>query len=227
MDREIARLRLSFTALAIACLLISVSSARGAAILDQSFDAVAQGGMTGASINHFGVSSAQSFEVGTSGILTEVGLQIRRKILPAPNADLIVEIRQLVGGIPGSGTATLANTTIALNQIPIFNFGASSVFVRVHLSSFALIVEPGDVLAIFARASGSGDFVWIQAPNDEYTQGTAFVSGDFGSTFVFPLGSSEFDYGFETSVTPVPVPGSAFLPMLCAAIVLRVSHMRT
>jgi hypothetical protein len=183
------------------CLFFSSSVASHAdegEILDQSFDAVAAGGL----IFSFVLEAeqpylGQTFTVGVSGELSRVGTQIFRSGIH-PKGDVTLSILSLVDGIPETAVE-VASVTIPYEQIPVMTIPVPTGFVDVDLSESPIFVSKGSVFAIALNYSGPGTYLWRYNFEDLYTRG--------GSIKRRPLQDWQyigmpFDFGFRTFVTP-------------------------
>ena len=184
--------------LGLAILAASLSNVQSLqADLDQSFDP------TGNRTLHSTIGSpplgkdlAQTFTVGLTGVLTGVDVYVMRLV---GDADLIVEVRPTVGGVPvESDVAALASVVIPRASVPL----PSDVgFTSVDLTSFRVNVLAGQVLAIVLRTQGQTTYQWEGSAGNKYVGGALFSRSPSWAV-VHP----NFDLGFQTFVQPFAIP---------------------
>ncbi len=176
-------------------------------VLDQSNPGPLAGSVA-TGVNSFGVDIAlgQVFEVGTTGTLARVELDL--VLRDAPNQLLDFDIRPTVAGVPQFGDApTLASVSLDLSP---FSGSFESRNVAVDLSAFNLAVDVGDQLAIVLRSdniiSGTGStgtYAWEQSNGtDQYANGAAYIRRDADPWVV--INNSSPDFGFRTFVAVIP-----------------------
>ena len=195
-------------------LITSITTRAGAApILDQSFDPTF--GLKFAFGNGTGrfPENAQTFTVGIAGVLSKVNVKLENVFGPGA-LDVSLRVMPTIGGIPvEDDAAALATATIPTSSIDGLGF------VEVDLTSFGVLVSPGDVLAIALSTDpvpGFEDFptYFWQSGDGTYQRGEPFLrdTQNFPTwTAVGPLGSN-VDLGFQTFVdTTVPEPSSLVL----------------
>jgi hypothetical protein len=186
-----------------------------ASILDQSFIPSPSAAYQGNIIRSFGgsyVDQAQTFTVGVDGTLTNVEVLIEGF---NQTADLLVDIRPTVGGIPIlDDQAILGEVAIPGTTIP----GFPHTFINVDFSSQNIQVTSGSVLALVLKIDRSsvlgGDYSWRGETGDLYTSGVAYTRADFGSGYEWlapTSGGLTVDYGFKTFVNPIPIPSALWL----------------
>jgi hypothetical protein len=144
-------------------------------------------------------SVAESFTAGLGGGIDQVDLYLGK--ISSPTAPLIVEIRNVSGGTPGS--VTLASANALASGVP-----TSPAFVAIHFAVPAL-VSPGTQYAIVAYSSTSGgnEYTWYRSGStpDPYPGGVLFVSSTTPPSTWVP--SPTVDLAFKTYVaTPVATP---------------------
>jgi hypothetical protein len=178
------------TALACALCLI-VPGAALAGTIDQQ-----QTGATGPQAEVYSNQSwAQTFTAGLSGGLDQVDLNLAQQILghSAPTTALTVEIRNVVGGVPG-GTV-LGAQSIAPTAPPVY---PANGFVAVSFSPSVPVVA-GSQYAIVASTTGgsSGEYGWYGAGGDTYTHGDPFFQQPPAGAWMMP---ATLDLAFRTYV---------------------------
>ena len=122
---------------------------------------------------------AQTFTVGTGGILSAVDLGLTA----GPDADLLSPASRLLnfaimstsGGVPSS---VLFSTTIDSGLLPTLPFFVAVPATTVDVSSAAISVNAGDVLAIRLFGGGANPNDWtIWATNDTGALPDAYTGG--------------------------------------------------
>jgi hypothetical protein len=117
-------------------------------------------------------------------------------------------LRATTGGgapIANDGT-TLANVTVPGASVP-----TTSGLFNVDVSSFGLLVNPGDALAIVLRISSGAGFNWARDSGNPYAGGVSYFRFPSAGINNWALDSC-CDKGFQTFVEPaVPEPGSMLL----------------
>lgn len=201
-----------------AALLGAGNLARATPVLDQTFDAVAAGSSGGLNIEST-QEVAQTFRVGVEGKLVSLGIQVRRYGFDLPDADLLVELRPTIAGLPDADDASvLAALTIPATLVPLF-VPIVDTFVEVDLGPYSVFVNPGDELAIVLRNPGTGVYVWLNAVDDPYSGGATYArrfSPDWGQV------QPNLDSGFQTYV---PEPGA--LELAGAALLMLLVLLRS
>jgi hypothetical protein len=208
-------------------LFLSASEARGLSLhhLDQSY-VVNQSG----SYSSHGIVSdfrfAQTFRVGTSGLLAQVDVQVHSYAGYPHNPDLLTKPlvfrlnTVLPSGFPSS--TTLASVTIPGDQVPL---SSPPNLVSLDLTAANIEVTAGQKLAILlstalpAPPRGQppvASYGWFFLPENGYADGTSWYSFQFNRWV-----QQDYDLGFQTYVTPVPEPSSFALLGLGAALLLR------
>jgi len=169
---------------------------------------------------------AETFSVGTSGILTQLDLSIFN---PNPGStafpdSLTIGINRTSAGQPG-------NTVLQSMTVPLADVTTD----RSSITSFTgwnVDVKAGDVLAIVLSTGALGNYGW--STSCCYSGGDMFLSNGSGFTPIFPNTSGiPADFVFRTfvessdpSVSATPEPASLLLLAsgLTAAFVRRVRH---
>jgi hypothetical protein len=171
---------------------------------DQKYDSIAAGSSSAATIDST-TDCAQTFTVGTGGLLDRIGLQVVREDA-STNADLLFDIRETAAGVPiESDATTLASLTIPAASVPL-TLGKGEFF-SVDVLSSAIEVTPGEVLAVVLRAPDAttalNRYQWSNGPNaDDYSDGDPYTRTTGNWT---PASS---DAGFQTLVV-LPEPSTA------------------
>lgn len=153
-----------FAAACIAALSFA-SVAQGAVIVDQ------EQAMVDASAGFLGVGGdeeqklAQSFTVGVDGDLAG----LRLPIIGCGSGDLVITIRQIIGGRPGG--PALRTLTVPPSDVPFTFTGFTDFFFATSLA-----VNAGDVLAFTVETVGDGSFCSYATPpnGDLYARGEGF-----------------------------------------------------
>lgn len=186
-------------ALVATALLFGAAPLWATPILDQEYDAVADGSNGGLNIQS-DQQVAQTFTVGIGGRLVRVDVQARTSTADPPSGDLLFDIRPTVGGVPvEDDTLALANVAIPATDVPPF-VPFTGDFVSVDLSAFSISVTPGDVLAIVLRHFDTGSYVWLAQ-----SEGLGVLYDDgagFARRFSPTWGrlQPDTDFGFRTFV---------------------------
>jgi hypothetical protein len=161
---------------------------------------------------------AQTFEVGLSGALDRVEVELARNVSPGPDG-MTLEIR-----------ATLPNgspTTSALASVfvPAADVSTSFHFMDIDLGPFSLMVTQGERLAVVLRSDidpQGNPFVWRGDAPGGYTHGTVYI--DRGTEGFGLL--SGYDLGFRTymDTTVIPEPSSLALLFSAAGVLIFRRH---
>lgn len=213
------------TCLLTLALLLSAPEAPGLGLLDQSY-VVDMSDRYSSYIIVSGVSFAQTFRVGTSGLLSQVDLQINAYSGLPPNPDLlnsplVLRINTVLpGGVPGA--TTLASFTIPSDRIPLYS---PPNLVSVDLTAANITVTAGQRLALLLSAdlpaaprgeAPPASYGWFFLPENGYANGTGWYT--YQPNQWVP---QSHDLGFQTYVTPIPEPsGFAFLGLGFATLIL-------
>src|SRR5919109_876106 len=118
----------------------------------------------------FARSAAQTFTAGLSGQLDQVDLPLAKSI--QTDGPLTVEIRDVVGGAPG--TAVLASAAVPAASVPLGGT-QQAVFVAAPFDSPA-DVAAGSQYAIGAYTGGDDVYNWGRAAADAHPGGALFRS---------------------------------------------------
>jgi hypothetical protein len=180
--------------------LLCHATARGQAVLDQSYDPGNVGGFTFNSTNPL----AQTFTVGITGQLTQADIRAYN-FFGGANAPLTLAIYTVNPGIPFPSLGSL----LATASLPQSSVPSTSGFVGFDYSASPPSVTTGQVLAMVASTTGSFSYLWEGRTPGLYPAGQAHsVSG----TTLFNTGAGPtFDFGFRTFVRPIPEPGTLLL----------------
>ncbi len=175
-------------------LLIPAAATLAVPIVDQSH-VITQS--TGGRIIFAGDSPAQTFTVGSAGLLPQVDVLLLRDT--GDIGGLALELWPVVAGGP-AGSTPLFSTPINPNVVPV----NSPAFVPIDVTAGGLHVSPGDQFAI--AVSGTAG---LSDPNASWSSGFPGYNagGKFSRSGVWEIGSSDFDYGFRTWVDPAISPG--------------------
>lgn len=222
-------MKTSVLALALALALVPRASA---GILDQSYEPASSSGY----IVELTQTLAQTFQVGQTGLLDSVDLELARHFFAAPDP-LVMEIRTLRGdGAPG--TSILASHSVLATELT-----TSFEWLSIDLHTFNLHVNAGDRLAIVlhtasdevAPGGGINPYAW-RGEIGSYTRGSTFVLRP-GLDWTGPVGpdvdwgGTILDMGFRTFVktgqfTPVPEPSTLGFCLAGAALLLGARVLR-
>ena len=112
------------------------------------------------------LSGAQTITAGRTGVLDRVDLDLRRP--PSRTGPLTVELREVLGGSPG--TRVLASAALPAASVPTA-FG----FVAVEFARPASIAA-GTPYAIVAHTTQANRYVWQCTVTDLYLRGQLFLS---------------------------------------------------
>jgi len=194
----------------LACLFVLYSAAwpASAATLDQQFLPDPGNGL----IIERAQSVAQTFTVGLSGLLDRIDVNVARNAV-APPEGMTLEIRST---LPEGG---LAPDVLASIFIPGADVPAVFQYMEFDVTSFALTVTAGDVLALVLKSDavppgGNVDpFAWAADEAGGYGGGRVYA--DVGSGFNPITG---WDVGFRTFVQATTVPAPASLPLLVSGV---------
>jgi hypothetical protein len=186
-------------AISLACAFAAFTPATGAALagtLDQSqsnFDELG----TGAFLSYQN-SFAQTFKAGITGNVDKVELQLSRT--NAPDAPLVVELRDAPGGSPGG-------TILSGLTLPAANIPTSKAFLPIGLTGHVTAGTEYTIIAHSSATSGTGFYTWgSSSAVNPYPAGDLFVAT--GSTGNGPwvtgesTGNFTGDLTFRTYVVP-------------------------
>jgi hypothetical protein len=169
-------------------------------ILDQSYDAFADGSISGIIVGST-QAPAQTFTVGLAGLLAHVDVQIFQDPLQSPDGDLTLSILDTTGGVPANN---LGNITIPKSDV--LAGGGTGDFVTVDVSSLGVLADVGDIFAIELTFFGNGHYVWTD--HDLFPTGSGYSGGN--EYWRVPPSSTwaalPWDAGFKTYVETVPEP---------------------
>lgn len=144
---------------------------------------------------------AQTFTVGLSGLLSGFDVYLST---PGSGGTLTFKVYHTIGGVPDLGSASLAEATINISDLP--DYPNDPIFYSGDLSGSGLMVTLGDVYALVVQ--GSGQATW----RGEYDDGSGFAlphyagGAAYGPTWTEPLGLLGGDLGFRTYVDTASVP---------------------
>ncbi|MHC4341408.1 MAG: PEP-CTERM sorting domain-containing protein [Planctomycetota bacterium] len=190
----------------MALLLLAADVCHADSILDQSYDPSSSDAAAVVGLSNV-VDWAQTFTVGTTGILTSVEVKIFRSPDDIIVDPLLFDVRSTNSGAPAAsdiGSAILFSTSLSASSI-----STTAGFASVNLGSAAVPVSSGDVLAIVLRSDDS--------VNDAYHWKGTKANGYSGGGAFFRIGSGNWksgtpaDLAFKTNLTPTPEPGSIAL----------------
>ncbi len=157
-----------------------------------------------------GWSYGQSFTVGLDGTLTRIDFQLGRNA--GVTEPLQVQLCTTIGDLPDlDPSALLFSGTIAAADVPVQTF-TSTFDTSIDLSSAAPLVARGEKLVVLLSSSDNGWYNWDNSGyfnNNPYANGTAIQSIPTSPAWG---AINNWDFGFQTWVTPVPEP-SALLPV--------------
>jgi hypothetical protein len=157
---------------------------------------------------------AQTFTVGTSGLLTSFEVAMRGS--PGGGTSDF-EIWSTSGGVPEA----IPGTTLAAGTV---SFGDGQAWVGADISAFGLNVTVGDMLALVqigGSSTGSGD--WAGTEGGGYTGGVGFStfftdpSGAWHDELVQAGGVD--DLGFRTYIDPAAIPEPSALALISLSLV--------
>ena len=200
MRKLIGTLTAGFVVLAV-----SAREVRADPILDQEYDPSS----TNSTAYIGGTSSvdwSQTFDVGTTGTLTDIEVKIFKGSTSVTGA-LLFDVRKTSSGTPtesDTGSDILFSASIAAGDI-----GTTASFFNIDLGSGAFSVASGDVLAIVLRSADStlGAYQWKGTNTDGYSDGGAYTRLGTGTWHTNTIK----DFAFRTFVDPVPEPSTIVL----------------
>lgn len=169
--------------------------------------------------NGFFIERAQTFTVGTTGILSRIELRVYNDRGNAVDP-LIVDVRTVVGGIP-------SDPNTGPNILESFSFDAASVSTSqtniLGIDLAGISVTAGDMLAIGVRTTGSAIFQynWWASNFPGYADGSGYNRVPGASNWGFNPAAQ--DYSFRTFVT-VSEPGALMLTFIGIATLVRIRH---
>ncbi len=198
----------------LAALFLGAGTVQAAPILDQVYDPSPPS--LGSILTVDKLDAVQTFTVGVGGTLTNVEFLVSRNA--GTVSDLLFDVRATTaGGAPiEDDLTTLASVTIPGASI---STSLPAGFINVDISSFGVIVSPGDVLAFALRPTAGEGFNWGKGGGNPYPGGASywrFASAGI-TTWTFDVSA---DMGFKTYVDPVPEPASLALMLVAGAVML-------
>ncbi len=194
--------------LAIFC--ISTQTCQAMVVLDQSVNATRNGGITVAD----GKLIGQTFIAGRNGLLSQVGIQLRKS---SATEDATLLIYNASNNEP---TTSLGSVAIPVSSI---GFGGLVPFPYVDLdvSSLGINVTAEQELAIVITYDGNGSYFWPDAPAtpaDVYPDGRSVLLTEQHGWLPVLIPR---DYGFRTFVELVPEPSTLILALTGLPLTLR------
>jgi hypothetical protein len=162
---------------------------------------------TGGNILFAGDAPAQTFTVGSAGLLSQVDVLLRRDT--ADIGTLALELWPVVGGGPAGSTPLFS---IPINTSTITT-SSTPAYVPINVSAGGIYVTPGDEYAIALSGSAS-----LSGPHAAWYGG--FPGYSAGAKFdrygAWETDSADFDYGFKTwvdsALSPAGLQTSSFTP---------------
>ena len=179
------------------CLLLLLAHAQSssALVLDQSY----AGGTGNAALGITSLTNAQVFEVGVTGTLASVDVELFK--FGAPSSDIMVDILPVSAGVPTA--ASLGNRTLAAADV-----AGTAAFISIDFTADAIDMAVGESYAIALSVTSldsSNFFLWNAGFDNRsdplYSGGDSCVSSD-GSTFGC---IATRDFHFRTFVNEAPV----------------------
>jgi hypothetical protein len=192
-------MRLLFIIATAVLLSIAAAASAAAETLDQQNDATGSG--TSDTASPFGQEIAQTFTVGITGTLTRIETQINT--IFGSGGTVILTVFNTSGGVPN---ASLGSASKAWDAIPSGGFAFQSF----DVSSFAIPVHAGDVMAFGIKSSGETGFGLRSTFNmSTYAGGEAKFRAYGTPPGPWQSFSFSHDYGFKTYVlaSPTGIPG--------------------
>jgi hypothetical protein len=198
-------------------------AARGAVVLDQSFDPTGHitlnAGIAGSSSNQ---ERAQTFKVGVTGFLTRV--DVFSEVFFTPKGSLIMDLRGTVAnGAPDPALTPLG--VLATVSVPATSFPAApnGAFVTFTLDT-PLPVFANTTLAIGLHVSSGGStFGLLGSTGDPYVPGKEYERQPPNHNWA---NEADYDLGFRTFVEPVPLPSGLGAGIFAAVGVLVARQWR-
>jgi hypothetical protein len=167
---------------------------------------------------------AQTFTVGKTGYLDEVGLQISRSAGITGGSPVFRILPTTGDGAPTTAVGNdLYSAVLDLNSIPVIST-APSPFTTVDVSSARLWVNAGDRLALTLERAGSGSPPWLvwDLVAQGYENGMLYTRHT-PELWVVPSVSipNQTDAGFRTYIAVPEPPAIATAALLFMAVGLR------
>lgn len=183
--------------IAICASLLTAGAVHAAPILDASN--IVGGGAAAFSLQPSNFW-AQSFTVGSEGLLSQIDLQIGK--FAGATSDVRFEIRPLVDGLPTTTDAgMLYRSSISIDDLPVINsLSDPPPLVSVDVTDAGIHAKPGDEYVISLRRSGGSPVAAWRAEPNSYDDGTGF----FRSLLNIPWSPVDQDLGFQAWVDPTP-----------------------
>ncbi len=175
-----------------------------------------EGSMIYGAQSDFYLFMAQTFTVGISGDLVQVGVELVRG--PTTTTPMEMQIRSVDGSGAPTGTV-LATTSVEAAAVSDDFYAIGEVFF--DLSSNPITAASGDRLAIVLMSPSEGVYVWVAAATSgPYGGGNAYHDqGAFGN-------DETFDFSFRTyMLVPEPAP-VALVVVGLGGLLLRRSRAR-
>lgn len=197
-----------------------------AIVLDQSnIFVIDPNGEIGGPTEDFFQSAGQTFTVGIAGRLAQIGLQIQQGADGATD-DALLSIFTFDGA--ALGAAPLGSVPIPASSVPAFSNFTSAPFAFFDVSTLAIDVAVGQMLAILVSFTGNetGGSYFIfddEMPPVPYERGISFTIGTVDGFFI-PIETR--DLGFQTfvqvpAVVPLPASGVLLLAAVAATAAMR------
>ena len=182
--------------LSLFAFLISIGPLHAQEILDQSSPVVGRFTSVGADRGDV----AQVFDVGITGQLTRVDLQLATPPRN-PDAPLILDIRTTTGNAPiVTNDGSLADSSVMFDSF-------DPVTISFDLSNDNLFVVEGDQLAMAIRSESTRWYAILGSTGNAYPAGESFERESFSSDPWIPI-TNDFDAAFSTFIT-VPEPAQS------------------
>jgi hypothetical protein len=174
--------------------------------VDQVYDPTGANPYWGGGFSYLdpGQERAQTFQVGTTGVLTQVDVWVYR-FFNDVHGDLVLDIRatQPSGAPTSTAGGQLLTTTMASTAVPVQGSGAISF----DLSSFNLYVTQGEELAIVVHEApdpnGDVTYQWSGGGSDPYPAGQSWERA-IGNHDWAADPQADVDWGFRTFVNAAP-----------------------
>ena len=211
--------RIAFVSMVLASVTVSARAAK----LDQSFVPSPQPSLF-STVGDLGTGDkaeqAQTFTVGTNGLLTQVNLDLMGY---GTGNGLLLEIRRTTpNGLPSEAPSDLLGAALSSAK------GTTDPqFIPFYLGDLAPQVQVGEKLALVLKSPGSGSYGWLGATGDPYPQGSVATRGSYyNNQWASPVDLGGPDLGFQTYVAPVPEPTTCTFFVVCGIGLLARSRRR-